>query len=165
MGIGLEHRDVIAAQRGAKRLQLVGIGPGHRQPRPLRRQAVEIRRLCLPAVRRQRVGAQRVDRHEQDVAVVRLSQFIAAGTREPPRAGGDQHHEGGGAGRPGRFLVNGQPVSDAKKIAMNPEPLCAEARTCTQLAAFSIIKANHLGLSGHSIKHQIGARAHSVAVS
>ena len=49
------------------------------KPRAARSQPVEVRRLRAPAVRRQRVGAQRVDGDEQDVLIgVRLEQESAA---------------------------------------------------------------------------------------
>ena len=46
-----------------------GVRVREREPRAAGGQAIEVRRLRRAAVRRQRVGAQRVDRDEQDVLV------------------------------------------------------------------------------------------------
>ena len=64
------------------------MGVREREARAVARQSIEVRRPRLPAVRRQRVGAQRVDGHEQDVLlrVGRQGEGVESAAPTPGRA-------------------------------------------------------------------------------
>ncbi len=71
-----------------------GVGVREIEARAVRRQPVQIRRRRAAAVRPERVGAQRVDRDEQDVAVGIDLQDERRRSQPPPRRQSDEQHAG-----------------------------------------------------------------------
>ena len=79
-----------------------GVRVREREARAVRRQAIEIRRPRRPAVRRQRVGAQRVDGDEQDVLIRGGLEGEPGGARSPDQPARDHDERQGGRGQPPR---------------------------------------------------------------
>ena len=67
-----------AENRRVRRQRDDGMGVREGEARAVARESIQVRRLRRAAVRRQRVGPERVDGHEQDVLIAGLAEDEAA---------------------------------------------------------------------------------------